>query len=366
MPRIIVCTNQKGGVGKTTTVVNLGAALADAGKRVLCVDIDPQANCTSGFGFKAEDIQQSSYDLLVQPKKFSVVRAEDIVLSTGVPNLDLIPSHINLAGAELEIASRFGRETLLRKGLLGIAECYDYVFIDTPPSLSLLTVNALVCAGEVMIIIRPEPWSMDGVENLLDTIEAIRAELNPQLQVSGIVATMVDTRATLTRETFERIDKDPRLSGLLFQTHIRRNVALAEASGSGAPVQIHAPKSHGAEAYRALAGEVLALVGESLPEQQPLIASDSWDAVEVDSDPDSDIGIAPSRDDEESVANAAEIAQLKALHTASSHANEDLAHATADVPQTPQSFVWQPSPAVTLGNVAAGWVPARDDEEHAA
>lgn len=362
MPRIIVCTNQKGGVGKTTTVVNLGAALAEAGKRVLCVDIDPQANCTSGFGFRGDDIQQSSYDLLVQPKKFSVVRAEDIVLRTSVPGLDLIPSHINLAGAELEIASRFGRETLLRKSLLSMADCYDYVFIDTPPSLSLLTVNALVCASEVMVIIRPEPWSMDGVENLLDTIEAIRAELNPHLQVSGIVATMVDTRATLTRDTFARIDADPRLAGLLFHTHIRRNVALAEASGSGSPVQVHAPKSHGAEAYRALAGEVLALVGESLPEHQPLISAESWETMDVD--PDSDISIAPSRDEEESAANAAEIAALRALHVPPARVGENTSVASAEV--TGSAFAWQGAPAVALPGAPLAWTAGGTDEEQAA
>ncbi len=350
MPRIIVCTNQKGGVGKTTTVINLGAALAAAGKRVLCVDIDPQANCTSGFGFRTEDVQQSTYDLLVQPKKFSVVRGEDIVRRTAIPGLDMIPSHINLAGAELEIASRFGRETLLRKGLHGIAECYDYVFIDTPPSLSLLTVNALVCATEVMVVIRPEPWSMDGVENLLDTVEAIRAELNPRLQVSGIIATMVDTRATLTRETFARIEGDARLRGLLFETHIRRNVALAEASGTGSPVQVHAPKSHGASAYRALAREVLALVGDVLPEYEPLISAESWETAEPDGD--LDIGIAPSRETEETVASAAEIAALRA--------------ALPDEAPAAPAFLWRDAPAVTLPGAPAAWDITQADEEHAA
>src|SRR5262245_55756337 len=159
MPRMIAITNMKGGVGKTTTTLNLGAALADAGRRVLCIDIDPQANCTTGLGLRPEELTRSVYDLLVQPRKFSVTRAEDTIVPTQWPRLEILPSHINLAGAELEISSRLGREILLRKALTGVIDRYDYVLVDTPPSLSLLTVNALCLANEVFIVARPEPWS---------------------------------------------------------------------------------------------------------------------------------------------------------------------------------------------------------------
>jgi chromosome partitioning protein len=280
MPRVIAVTNQKGGVGKTTTVLNLGAALADLGRRVLCVDIDPQANCTTGLGVRPESLPQSVYDLLVQPRKFSVTRAEDVVVRTAWPRLDLLPSHVNLAGAELQIANRLGREALLRKSLLALSALYDYVLIDTPPSLSLLTVNALVAASEVLVVVRPEPWSLDGVDNLLDTIDAIRQELNPTLVITGVVATGVDSRVMLAREILIRLDRNPRLTGLLLRSTVRRNVALAEASGAGVPVLVHAPRSHGAEAYRALARELMALAGELPHDEMPLIPIESWEEAE--------------------------------------------------------------------------------------
>ncbi len=276
MPRIIAITNMKGGVGKTTTTLNLGASLAEAGRRVLCIDIDPQANCTTGLGLRPEELPRSVYDLLVQPRKFSVTRAEDAIVPTQWARLEILPSHINLAGAELEISSRLGREVLMRKALSGVIDRYDYVLIDTPPALSLLTVNALCLANEVFIVARPEPWSLDGIENLLDTVDAVRRELNPNLMVTGVIATMVDQRASLSRAVLSRIDADPRLNGLLFRTLIRRNIQLAEASGTRKPVLVHAPRSHGAQAYRSLAREVLALAGEAAGDDDVMQMTGSW------------------------------------------------------------------------------------------
>jgi chromosome partitioning protein len=256
MPRIIAVCNQKGGVGKTTSVINIGACLAHLGKRVLLVDVDPQANCTAGVGVDLSTLKQTLFDVLVQPNKFKIFRMEDVIVSTRWPNLDLVPGHPELSGAELHLVRKIGRETLLRKNLHPVCRPYDFVLIDTPPSLSLLTINALTAAEEVVIASRAEPWSLDGIENLLDTVDAIREELNQPLQVTGIVVTVLHERAKLSREILRRVEEDPRLEGKMYHTLIRRNIRLVEAADRGMPVIHSAPGSSGAQAFMSLAREL--------------------------------------------------------------------------------------------------------------
>jgi len=259
MPRIIAICNQKGGVGKTTCVINVGAALASMGKRVLLVDIDPQANCTSGVGVDPTALPLTLYDVLVQPNKFKIFRMEDVITSTRWENLDLVPGHPDLASAELHLVRKIGRESLLRKNLEPVCRPYEFILIDTPPSLSLLTVNALTAADEVIIASRAEPWSLDGIENLLDTIDAIREEINPDLEATGIIVTVLHERAKLSHEILRRVEADPRLHGKLFRTRLRRNIKLVESADRGIPAVYCAPESHGSRAFKALAREICGL-----------------------------------------------------------------------------------------------------------
>jgi len=257
MPRIITVANQKGGVGKTTTVVNVSACLANAGKKVLVVDLDPQANCTTGLGVDPESLEFSVYEVLAQPKKFRIFGMEDIIVRTAWPNLELAPSHVNLSGVELEIVNKLGRESILKKGLREVADRYDYVMIDTPPSLSLLTVNALVAATEIIVVMKAEPWSLDGIDNLLETLNVVEEELNPGVELAGIVVNMLEPRAHLSQEILNRLAHDERLSGRLFSTTVRKNVRLAEAADRGLPVMYHDPNCHGTAAFKELTDEIL-------------------------------------------------------------------------------------------------------------
>lgn len=265
MTRIITVANQKGGVGKTTTVVNVSACLASMGKRTLVVDLDPQANCTTGLGIDPASLEFSIYEVLAQPKKFRIFTLEDVIVRTPWPNLDLCPSHVNLSGVELEIVNKLGRESILKKGLREAADDYDFIVIDTPPSLSLLTVNALVAATEIMIVMKAEPWSLDGIDNLLETLNVIEEELNPGLALSGIVVNMLEPRANLSQEILNRLANDERLSGRIFSTTIRKNVRLSEAADKGVPVIYHDSDCHGATAYRQLTGELLVGRGSVTP-----------------------------------------------------------------------------------------------------
>jgi chromosome partitioning protein len=282
MARILTVCNQKGGVGKTTTVINLSACLAELGRKVLVIDLDPQANCTTGLGIQPSDLTHSVYEVLAQPKKFVIYQVEDVIQHTAWPGLDIVPSHINLAGAELELVNKLGREVLLKKALRPVVNLYDYIILDTPPSLSLLTVNALTAVNEVVISMRAEPWSLDGIENLLETIEIVREDLNPDIRLSGVVVTMLEPRTQMAREIIARLEADDRLRDQLFSTRIRRNVRLAQSADSGQPIIYFDGDCHGAWAYRRLARELLIRQGEAQPDEFPEMNETSGDG---DSEP---------------------------------------------------------------------------------
>ena len=247
--KIIAVTNQKGGVGKTTTAVNLSACVAELGKRVLLVDIDPQGNATSGLG-KAEDVKQTVYDILI-----GGAPARDTVLDTGFGPLSLIPTSVELAGAEIELVGVDDREQLLKKALAEIAGEYDYIFIDCPPSLSLLTLNALTAADSVLIPIQCEYYALEGVGQLVNTIKLMRRKLNPSLQVEGILLTMFDARTNLCAQVAQEVRQHFRDEA--FGTVIPRNVRLSEAPSYGLPIHLYDPKCAGTQAYRELARELI-------------------------------------------------------------------------------------------------------------
>lgn len=254
MTRIISITNQKGGCGKTTSVINISACLAQAGKKVLAVDIDPQCNLTSGLGVSLQKIKNSVYPLMLHPKKLSI---SDVIQKTKWKNLDILPSHIDLAGAEIELVNVYGRESLLSKILKPILNSYDFIIIDTPPSLSLLTVNALTASTEVFVCMMAHPFSLDALEKLYETIQLIKENLNPHLKLSGLIVTLFDTRTKLSKNVLDRLHNDKRIKNILFKTIIRANVKLAESSDKGVPVIYYDEKSHGAIAYTELAKEIL-------------------------------------------------------------------------------------------------------------
>jgi len=248
--RIVAIANQKGGVGKSTTAINLGAYLAMEGQRVLVVDLDPQSNATSGLGVGPNVTEQQIYDVLVNE-----VSLEEIIVHTSTDGLDLAPSSLRLAGAEVELVSLYSREGRLKKSLEPIKEWYDIILVDCPPSLGLLTVNALAAADEVMIPIQCEYYALEGLVLLLRTIEKIRVYLNPDLRIGGILLTMHDSRTNISKQVMEEVRKQ--YPDETFITVIPRNVRLSEAPSYGQPISQYDPFSRGAQAYQSLAKEVI-------------------------------------------------------------------------------------------------------------
>lgn len=250
MGRIIVVANQKGGVGKTTTAINLSASLAELGKKVLVVDMDPQGNTTSGFGIEKDNVENTVYELLLGES-----RLEDCIQKDLFSNLSVLPSNINLAGAEIELLEIEDKEYLLKNALDRIKEEYDFVLIDCPPSLNMLTINSMCAGNTVLVPIQCEYYALEGLSQLIHTIDLVRDRLNPKLTIEGVVFTMYDARTNLSLQVVENVKNN--LNQTVYKSIIPRNVRLAEAPSYGLPITIYDKKSSGAEAYRLLAEEVI-------------------------------------------------------------------------------------------------------------
>ena len=250
MAKTIAIANQKGGVGKTTTAVNLSACLAYYGKKVLIVDIDPQGNTTSGLGFDKKEIKSSIYDALIND-----IDINTAIFDTGIDNLKLCPSNIQLAGAEVELVPMISRETRMKNVLEGIKEEYDFIIMDCPPSLALLTVNALTAANTILVPIQCEYYALEGLSQLMDTVNLVQRHLNKKLDVEGVVLTMFDARTNLSIQVVDEVKKY--FKNKVYGTIIPRNVRLSEAPSHGLPIIVYDPKSKGAECYLELASEVI-------------------------------------------------------------------------------------------------------------
>jgi len=250
MTQTICISNQKGGVGKTTTAVNLSTALAVSGKKTLLVDCDPQANATTATGIDKPSLGRSLYHGLIRKND-----PHEIIISTKVKNLRILPANVDLIGFEVEMMASEGREEVLKKLLSGVKDQYDYVIIDCPPSLSLLTLNALTAADSVIIPLQSEFFALEGLGQLLSTIKRIKLSLNPGLKIKGILLTMFDSRTNLARQVVE--DAETHFKEMIFKTKIPRNVKLGEAPSFGMPVIVYDPASKGSESYIALAKELL-------------------------------------------------------------------------------------------------------------
>ena len=249
---IIAMCNQKGGVGKTTSTINLGAALAESGRRVLLVDLDPQGALSAGLGVAHHELDETVHNLLIPP----YAATDDVLMRTRVDGLDLLPSNIDLSAAEIQLVSEVGREQALARALHPVADRYDYILIDCQPSLGLLTVNALACADNVVIPMECEYFSLRGLALLTDTIEKVHDRLNPRLELGGILVTMFDQRTLHSREVMGRVVEV--FGDAVYDTVINRTVRFPETSVAGEPITSWAPKSSGARAYRDLAREVIA------------------------------------------------------------------------------------------------------------
>jgi chromosome partitioning protein len=249
--RVTACTNQKGGVGKTTTVVNLAAYLALSGTSTLVIDLDPQGNATSGLGVDRRSLDRSVYDALINR-----VPIGELVVGTSVPGLDLVPAALALSGAEVELVGLPGREHRLSASLAALGERYDRVLIDCPPSLGLLTVNALTAADGVLIPIQTEYYALEGLSQLVNTIRMVREALNPRLEIDGVLLTMYDGRTRLSVQVAAEVRRH--LEGAVYDTVVPRSIRLSEAPSHGVPIAIYDPSSRGAEAYGRLAEEVTA------------------------------------------------------------------------------------------------------------
>ena len=250
MAKKLAIVNQKGGVGKSTTAINLGAALAEEGLKVLIVDIDPQGNASSGLGIDKTEVEYSIYDLLLEGVDFS-----DVIISVNESKLDIIPANIDLAGAEIELVSQISRESRLDKALKGDTDIYDYILIDCPPSLGLLTLNALTAADGVIVPIQCEYYALEGLGQLLETIKLVQNNLNSRLKLEGVLLTMYDSRTNLSDQVADEVKKH--FSDEIYQTVIPRNVRLTEAPSFGQSIISYDNRSSGAKAYRKLAQEVL-------------------------------------------------------------------------------------------------------------
>jgi chromosome partitioning protein len=249
--KVVAMCNQKGGVGKTTSTINLGAALAEYGRRVLLVDMDPQGALSAGLGVPHYELDRTVHNLLVEPR----VSIDEVLLHTRVPHMDLVPSNIDLSAAEIQLVNEVGREQTLARALHPVLDRYDYVLIDCQPSLGLLTVNGLACADGVVIPTECEFFSLRGLALLTDTVDKVRDRLNPKLEISGILLTRYDPRTVNAREVMARVVE--RFGDLVFDTVITRTVRFPETTVAGEPITTWAPKSAGAIAYRALAREFI-------------------------------------------------------------------------------------------------------------
>ena len=250
MSRVIAIANQKGGVGKTTTAINLSAALAEKGKKILVIDADPQGNATSGFGVEKNDLENTIYDLLL-----GECSVQDVIIKDVYSNLSIIPSNVNLAGAEIEMIGVDRKEFKLKHEVDWIKKDYDFIIIDCPPSLSMLTVNALTTADSVIVPIQCEYYALEGLSQLIYTINLVRERMNPTLDIEGVVFTMYDSRTNLSSQVVDNVRAN--LKQKVYDTLIPRNVRLAEAPSYGLPICMYDPRSAGAEAYNRLADEIL-------------------------------------------------------------------------------------------------------------
>ena len=250
MGRIIAIANQKGGVGKTTTAINLSACLAEKGKKVLAVDMDPQGNMTSGLGVDKDEIDQTVYELII-----GEVAIEDVIYKEARENLDVLPTSIDLSAAEIELIGVDNKEFIIREHIQKVKENYDYIIIDCPPSLNTLTINAMTTADSVLVPIQCEYYALEGLSQLMHTIDLVRERLNPNLVMEGVVFTMYDARTNLSLQVVENVKDN--LNQNIYKTIIPRNIRLAEAPSYGMPINEYDSKSKGAESYRLLADEVI-------------------------------------------------------------------------------------------------------------
>lgn len=250
MGRIIAVANQKGGVGKTTTATNLSACLAEKGKKVLAIDIDPQGNMSSGLGIDKNEVENTVYELILEESSL-----EDCIIENVLENVSLLSSNVNLAGAEIELIGIEDKEFILKKQIEKVRDNYDFIIIDCPPSLNTLTVNAMTTADTVLVPIQCEYFALEGLSQLIHTINLVRERLNPTLKIEGVVFTMYDARTNLSLQVVENVKEN--LNQTVYKSIIPRNVRLAEAPSHGKPITLYDTKSAGAEAYRDLAEEVI-------------------------------------------------------------------------------------------------------------
>lgn len=250
MGRTIAIANQKGGVGKTTTAINLSACLAEKGKKVLAVDMDPQGNMTSGLGVDKDSVENTIYNLIIGEAKM-----EEVLIKDVLENLDIIPTNIDLSGAEIELLDVEEKEYIVRNEIDKIKDNYDFIIIDCPPSLSMLTINAMTTADSVLVPIQCEYYALEGLSQLIHTVELVRDRLNPKLTIEGVVFTMYDARTNLSLQVVENVKDN--LEKTIYKTIIPRNIRLAEAPSYGIPINKYDPKSAGAESYLRLADEVI-------------------------------------------------------------------------------------------------------------
>ena len=250
MGRVIAVANQKGGVGKTTTAINLSACLAEKGQKVLAIDMDPQGNMTSGLGIDKDEVEKNIYDLMI-----GQVGVEEVLQKEAIENLDIIPTSIDLSAAEIELIGVDDKEFIIRNAIAPIKDNYDYIIIDCPPSLSMLTINAMTTADSVLVPIQCEYYALEGLSQLIHTVELVKERLNPILKIEGVVFTMYDARTNLSLQVVENVKEN--LQQNIYKTIIPRNIRLAEAPSYGMPINLYDPKSTGAESYMLLAEEVI-------------------------------------------------------------------------------------------------------------